>query len=103
MNLEEARAWLQSSTFCNKMADMDNATDDAIQAFDRMIGRMGPYSSAVQSGYRRAGSALDTAQRTFANEINALVNGRARDGRAALAAFRTFDTALRDLRGMNAL
>lgn len=103
MNLEEARALLQSTTFCNKMADMDDATDTAVQTFDRTIARMGPYSSSVQTEYRRAASALDAAQRSFTNEVNAIVAGRARDGRAALAAFRSFETSLRALRAMNAM
>lgn len=55
----------------------------------------------VVSSYRALATLLDRAQGTFNAEINRITLGRARDGRAALAAYRAYVAALMALESEN--
>jgi len=102
MNLEEARAWTTSPPVVREMSQMDDEAEAAIDTMDRTLSRMRVYSSATQGEYRRAGNTVNTSQGAFNTEINVLSLGRARDGRAAFAAYRAFVAALRAMQGLNA-
>lgn len=102
MTLEEARTYFASSTAERMLGDIDDAASDAVDTYERTVARMGLYPSGVLSEYRQAGRALPAAQDAFNAAVNAIVQGRARDGRAALSAYRAFVAALLDLQRLNA-
>jgi len=62
---------------------------------------MGLYPSGPGSAYRALTAPLDRAQGDFNTQINLITLGRARDGRAALAAYRAYVVALMALEAEN--
>lgn len=102
MDLEEARRWFASSESDSLQSDLESDVDEAIDTHERTLSRMGTYPSSVTSEYRRAAQTLTAAGEGFNRAVNDLTSGRARDGRAALGAYRTYVAALLRLQGLNA-
>jgi hypothetical protein len=101
MNIQEARAWVASSAAQRYLQGIDEATDDALEASARNIRSMSAFPSGSASEYRRAASTLERSQGAFNTEVNLIVQGRARDGRAVAQACRRYVADLVILEEMN--
>jgi hypothetical protein len=101
MNIQEARAWVASSAAQRYLQGIDEATDDALEASTRNIRSMSAFPSGLASEYRRAASTLERSQGAFNTEVNLIVQGRARDGRAVAQASRRYVADLVILEEMN--
>ena len=102
MDIEAARAWASSPATQRYLQQLD---DDATAARDVQAAntrRMGLYPSGIVSAYRALADAVDRAFGAFNTEINLITFGRARDGRAALAAYRAYVVAIMALEAENA-
>jgi hypothetical protein len=94
MDLQEARAWLQSSAAQRYLQAIDDDAEEAITAANRLAGQMGGYPSSASAGLRRMATDLRSAQGAFNLEVNRITFEQARDGRAVLRAYRGYIAAL---------
>lgn len=102
MNIEEARRWFASTESEALQQSLEDDTDTALSDYDRTSAAMAGYPAAALANYRRAASDLRAAAPPWNRAVQDLVGGRARDGRAALAAYRAYVRALLQLQAMNA-
>lgn len=102
MNIEEARVWFASTQSERLNQSLEDDTDEALDTFDTTFAAMYDYPTASLTAYRRAATELRAAGPPFSRAVDDIVDGRARDGRAALSAYRNLVRCLLQLQAMNA-
>jgi chromosome segregation ATPase len=101
MDIEEARAWITSSATQRYLEQIDSDADDALDTAQQTLAAMRLFPTSYSNEYRRSATNLENAMGAFNTEVNQITLGRARDGRAALAAYRAYVAALMLLEAQN--
>ena len=101
MDIEAAREWVTSPATQRYLQTVDDDADTARDAQTANLRRMGLYPSRPVAAYWALTAPLGRAQGDFNTQINLITLGRARDGRAALAAYRAYVVALMALEAEN--
>ncbi len=101
MDIEEARAWAASPAVQRYLEQIDSGADAAMDTARSTQSSMRLFPGSVLAEYRRTSDNLDRAGGDFNAAFNQVTLGRARDGRAALAAYRDYVGALILLEAQN--
>lgn len=90
MDLETAKRIIDNPVVQKYLEQMDDDAEDALDEMKAYLSEMSDYPSHYISEYKGDGDALDKAWGDFNAEWNKVVFGKARDGKAAMAAYKRF-------------
>lgn len=101
MDLDVAKKIIQDTGLQRALKEMDDATEAALAEMKKNIGSMSDYSSGFIGEYKRDGKAADDAWAEFNGEVTKITVGKAKDGKAAMAAYKRWMTTLEILETQN--
>ena len=90
MDIEAAKRIIENPVVQKYIEQMDSDAEDALDEMKANLSEMSDYPSHYLSEYRGDGDALDDAWGEFNGEWNKVVFGKAKDGKAAMAAYRRY-------------
>jgi hypothetical protein len=94
MDLETAKQLVNSPVVQAYIEQIDTDAEAALDAMKTNLGGMGGYPSSAVSEYKSDGAALNTAWGNFNAAWNLIVFEKAKDGKAAMVAYRNYVVAL---------
>lgn len=103
MNLETAKKLVDSSVVQKYIENIDEDAQAALDAADDNLSSLGAYPSGSVSAYKARRAALDKAWGEFNAAWNDVVLGKAKDGKAAMVAYRNYVVALTALEADNVM
>ncbi|MCR8725061.1 hypothetical protein [Frigidibacter sp. ROC022] len=101
MDLETAKAIIESRVVQKYLEQVDTDAEAALDTLDANVKLLKTYPPAMVSQYKKDGTALDKAWGVFNQEVNSITFGKARDGKAAMAAYSKYILTLEVLEAQN--
>jgi hypothetical protein len=90
MDLEKAKALVESKAVQKYINGIDEDAEIALGEFKATLAEMDEYPNSYLSEYKKDAAALDKAWGDFNSEWNKIALKRAKDGKAALAAYKKY-------------
>lgn len=101
MDLETAKELIESPLVEKYIETIDTDAQHALDEMEDNLSEMGDYPSKYISEYKSDGKALDDAWGAFNEQWNLLAFGKAKDGRAAMSAYKRYVITLEVLEEQN--
>jgi archaellum component FlaC len=103
MDIETAKKLVESSVVQKYIENIDSDAQAALDVADSNLSGMGAYPSGSVAAYRARRAALDKAWGQFNAAWNLVVFGKAKDGKAAMLAYRDYVVTLTALEADNVM
>lgn len=101
MDLEAAKKLIENPSVQKYIATIDGDAEIALKEKEATIAGMDDYPDKYRSEYKRDAKALDDAWGDFNAEWNTIVFGKAKDGKAAMSAYKKYVITLGILEQQN--